>query len=339
MHKREQGTKSIGYYDNLAGEILNSKDPRRIEVAASGISMFPTVLPGDRIIIDSLKIDNLAVGDIILFSRGNLFVCHRIKEVIAGDEEKFFITQGDSRSSLDQGRVSPEDVCGKVISIIRGRSHIDPYTYALPFLKRVFLKVKLRLFCAASKFKSRLGAVVVGFQLSSSYRKTIGRLIFRLISSKIKYSFLFPRRPANLPVYKYIEIPFTDIRDKESKFFAELKQAGNFKLAVNIGERRIAVIEVTRFNGETNLREFWALTNLNVRFLYRGSPVDEGIINGCCSIISSIGANRLYAVIEEKADIVKAYLKQWDAEFIRKNNKRSVYLLPQVSNDRGAKLE
>ena len=102
-----------------------------IRFRAGGVSMLPTLLPGDLLEIERAAPAVFAVGDIVLFSRGESLFVHRL---IAIDETGVrFSTRGDSMGSCDpeQNRT----FLGRVVSVER-RGHKRSVSRRLGYLAR-----------------------------------------------------------------------------------------------------------------------------------------------------------------------------------------------------------
>lgn len=75
-------------------------------------SMYPLFERGDAIITKSIKdVNDLKVGDIIKFKRGNEYIIHRINNISLDDEDNIvFITKGDNNLIVDNELVYAEDI-------------------------------------------------------------------------------------------------------------------------------------------------------------------------------------------------------------------------------------
>ncbi len=115
-HGREQSKLS------MAIEVLQSFGEVRLQ--ALGVSMLPTLWPGDRVTIQAAGFDRVGPGDIVLCARQNLFFTHRVtqKSEQAG---QFLITQGDAMVQEDPP-VSPDELLGKVITVYRYGNAFEP---------------------------------------------------------------------------------------------------------------------------------------------------------------------------------------------------------------------
>jgi len=99
---------------SLAAEVLRSTG--RLQLAALGNSMLPTLWPRDLVTIHSQPFDRLQVGDVVLFVREEQFFIHRI--LSKSETERRVVTRGDAMPTAD-APISTEELLGKVVSVRR----------------------------------------------------------------------------------------------------------------------------------------------------------------------------------------------------------------------------
>jgi hypothetical protein len=104
---------------SLAAEALRTSG--RIRLRVQGISMLGAIWPGDIVICESCKVDDVVVGDILLYRRDERLVLHRVIEVLKAAEGSKILTRGDSLCGPDSP-IPAEDVLGRAISATGGRS-------------------------------------------------------------------------------------------------------------------------------------------------------------------------------------------------------------------------
>jgi len=76
-------------------------------------SMYPSLTPGDIILVRPVDASSIRVGDIVTYQRpGESVVTHRIKQISA---DGTFVTQGDSNPQPDSSPLEPQWLIGKVI--------------------------------------------------------------------------------------------------------------------------------------------------------------------------------------------------------------------------------
>lgn len=91
--------------------------PLRPMVIITG-SMEPLIHPGDVVIVKSIDIKQLNVGDIVQYSDENIYIFHRIIEIVNDKDEIKYRTKGDNNSAVDSKLVKGESIRGKVVYTI-----------------------------------------------------------------------------------------------------------------------------------------------------------------------------------------------------------------------------
>jgi Peptidase S24-like len=105
----------------MAAQVLRTFGALRLEV--TGLSMLPSVWPGDLLFIERRGMGEIAAGEIVLFARGGKLVAHRVlRKMVVGDETHA-ITRGDSLLSADNP-VSPAELLGSVRYVIRAGERV-----------------------------------------------------------------------------------------------------------------------------------------------------------------------------------------------------------------------
>ena len=107
----------------LAAQVLQSFGTLRLEV--TGLSMLPSVWPGDILFLDRRDMSAIAPGDIVLFARQGKLVAHRVLCKTSVDDQPHAITRGDSMVSPDDP-VSPAELLGTVQYILRDGEYLEP---------------------------------------------------------------------------------------------------------------------------------------------------------------------------------------------------------------------
>lgn len=86
-------------------------------VAILSNSMKDTFSKGDAVVvekIDSNNIKKLKEYDIIYYRKNNKYIIHRIVEIINEDDKKYFITKGDNNNTIDNWKVTEEEIIGVI---------------------------------------------------------------------------------------------------------------------------------------------------------------------------------------------------------------------------------
>jgi signal peptidase len=83
-------------------------------------SMEPAISPGDGVIVRTVPIADLAVGDVITFYEKSSFVTHRIVAIDGEGKNARFTTRGDANNTNDNKPVSPDRILGRLVFTFRG---------------------------------------------------------------------------------------------------------------------------------------------------------------------------------------------------------------------------
>ncbi len=100
----------------LAGDVLRSFGSLRF--AATGWSMLPTVWPGDTLVVERARREEVRVGDVVLVGREGRLCAHRVVGAAGDPENPRWITQGDGMLSPDRP-VAADELLGRVAYLIR----------------------------------------------------------------------------------------------------------------------------------------------------------------------------------------------------------------------------
>jgi Peptidase S24-like len=135
----------------LAAEVLRSSRMLRLQV--TGWSMLPSIWPGDTLVIEPAKYDEVATGDVVLFLHEHRLFAHRA--VGRNPDGSRILTRGDAMRREDPP-VTEAELLGKVTVIWRAGKCSQP-AKSLAALERVVAHIVCRFELAA-----RLVVVVHG---------------------------------------------------------------------------------------------------------------------------------------------------------------------------------
>src|ERR1700687_592255 len=136
---REQGRCS------LAAEALRSWGT--LKVRANGVSMLPTLWPGDVLTVQSIRLDQGEPGEIVLYMRQDRFFIHRIISRDLTRDKTFLVTRGDCMFE-DDPPIGGGELLGKIVGVWRGGSIFMAAPRLSPFRRFVGW-----LFCHWSFFR------------------------------------------------------------------------------------------------------------------------------------------------------------------------------------------
>lgn len=78
-------------------------------------SMEPKIKVGDIVLVKKVDPSNIKEGDVITYKiKNNIYVTHRVVEVVKNHNSTYFITKGDANNIIDSEQVVAENLVGKV---------------------------------------------------------------------------------------------------------------------------------------------------------------------------------------------------------------------------------
>jgi signal peptidase I len=122
-----QGNASVELACGLAGEVVRNFGEVRLRVF--GMSMVPSVIPGDMVLIQRAALEEILPGEIAVFLREERLFVHRVvdRKIMSvagsGNEELCLITRGDRQRDCDLP-VSSSELLGRVICIERDQCEV-----------------------------------------------------------------------------------------------------------------------------------------------------------------------------------------------------------------------
>jgi len=122
-------------------------------IVLGGCSMIPALRPGDAVRVQA---GDIAIGDIVVFLRGDHLCAHRLLSVANGQA----IARGDANRKLDDP-FPVEQILGRVISLQRQGTHVHDLAYSpvLSFIVRnssISRRVLLKLYQGRTRLKMLL---------------------------------------------------------------------------------------------------------------------------------------------------------------------------------------
>ena len=108
---------------SLAAEALRSRGA--LKLRATGVSMLPTLWPGDLLTVQCLRAEEAEPGEIVLYMRSDRFFVHRIVSQNLSQDNASLITRGDCMPA-DDPPIGRNELLGKVTEIQRSDSVFLP---------------------------------------------------------------------------------------------------------------------------------------------------------------------------------------------------------------------
>jgi len=157
-------------------EILIDND-HQLQLRMQGYSMFPTLQPGDKGLVQKCSIRDIKIGDIIVFRTNNQFVAHRLIRIEQLGGDTLYICRGD-QNGFDDKPIRKFEIVGKLISFERNHKFVSVNDLKMKVIGWKMLKWPLQM-CRFNKLLLRLKTV---FTVLKKHFSTLRRN-YRLISA------------------------------------------------------------------------------------------------------------------------------------------------------------
>lgn len=149
-----------GFFVNLTGNLL--WEGYSVRCRTYGMSMYPTIEDGEKVVVEPVAPAQIKRGDIILYRRHEGMIAHRVVRIARTKQrgrspQRCFILRGDASDSCDEP-VEPERILGKVVAVEQcGRSIA---------LDGMGAKISHILRSYGSRFKHRIAPFVTSFMFT-----------------------------------------------------------------------------------------------------------------------------------------------------------------------------
>ena len=136
-------------------------------------SMEPAFNAGGMVVTQPVKMEDVKIGDAILFREPNIEaearICHRVIDIKEVDSELFFQTKGDANEYADSDLVSPQNFIGKTIYYLPGVGNIA-YLFRLHEAPITLMGSKISV---AFLIVLAVGMSVIGMELNNMLEWTL----------------------------------------------------------------------------------------------------------------------------------------------------------------------
>jgi signal peptidase I len=156
------GPNSATLKRDMACEILLSSGS--MQLRARGCSMFPIVRPGDVLMIERARIEQVRVGDVVVTADDSGFASHRVVEIGTDDKGTWLITCGDAANVSDLP-VREGDLLGRARCLSRKGRLVHVHSH-LKLIDRMAAKIFCHSFPAVRALIEVRGRWQNGFRTS-----------------------------------------------------------------------------------------------------------------------------------------------------------------------------
>jgi hypothetical protein len=266
-----------------------------LTLRASGTSMFPTIVPGDLLVIVPRGIKDVALGDIAVHRREGSMIAHRVVgrgEDIGGP---FVCTQGDNRPGPRPGQVArrvsrydgpcyESELVGVVEAIIRRGRRRPPAPPGTGRWCRARGRVFLLLWSLEQSIR-RFGCRILGPLHQTRLYRRLGRLWLARVQPDFVYSLRVPLKGGVGSLTEEIRGPALELY----RLPASTRGITYWSIEVSLRGRRIGWMTFDRLLPDAH-DSVWRPAGSSVRACYRGLGLEEQLRSRAERIVQRSGA-------------------------------------------------
>jgi hypothetical protein len=246
--------------------------------------MFPCIQPGDKLHIQSRTIEQVQVGDIAVFRRGNILLGHRTINKSAHDGKTFIITCPDRTKQGDDGPSFAADVLGVVTAIERHGVRMPLHPHPVSGLGALSVGI---LEWWNLKARPLLIERLVALQCHSWYRP-LALAWFSLVQARLSFVVRIPLT-ATQPHDLFREVSPEKFDISQPSWQGKAVMRWLLLLYVNGAQPPAASATINWYPEDCLLGAGWRIDEMQVRVRYRGMGLDDALIRQVQAILRRAG--------------------------------------------------
>ena len=282
----------------------SSSQKVNIKFYAKGVCMYPCIMPGDILHIEVRKVEEVKIGDVVVYRRyGNLFG-HRI--IGKGDDKglNYIVTRPDTARLGNDGISFGRDILGVVSKIERKGIILDTAKKEFNLLKKIGLSLFFQCYFIRQRLFSLFMYIISYLQQLQPYSKIAGLLLI-ITKRRISFSILVPINIEAVGRFnrKISAQELIDLNINISK-----SSISSWMIALDVNSRQAAFLT---FIFRTSLSSFsgWWLDEAKIMFRYRGTKIEEELFTRAKELLKDLRISQIYVFYSKDAYFEKMLLK------------------------------
>lgn len=255
----------------LKHELLESK---LFKFRAVSRCMFPVLKKGDILKITPVRIEDIKIGDIPVYRKGNRLYSHRVvgKKLIG--EKEYILTRADTSESrapaagAEAEKVCGEEILGKISVIRRGRKTFSTQKKKVTAGEKFLFKWDKMYAKNMKIFRKARDNSLAKIQSLRLY-SWVGKIIVKKLEPGINFQLLIPAK-SKLEIYEYYPLEKNDV--------SNLKDYENFHILMKVREVPIGCVTFSNKTKHCPQGGFW-LSDIYIRSRYRAIGFESILVN------------------------------------------------------------
>ncbi|MFZ2385862.1 MAG: S24/S26 family peptidase [Candidatus Omnitrophota bacterium] len=254
-------------------------DKKTVVFRATGICMYPCILPGDILHLETKSLKEINAGDIVVYRRSNRLFSHRAISKINDAGVDYLLTRPDKSWSGSEEAVADADILGIVVKIERKGKFIATEKKACSLLRKCLYNIDY----GRRGLKQRASAAaleIICFLQGFKVYRVIAKALFSLYYRKLQLSLRVPLNGAvDLELYRIV--PPSEFPELK----AEIKdgRVARAKVVAAVNKKNIACMDLTFKSGTGP-----PTSVISAKIRYRHSGIEEKISGYACELLKHI---------------------------------------------------
>jgi len=253
-----------------------------IKFYAKGICMYPCVHPGDILHIEYKRFEEINIGDIAVYRRGNSLFGHRVIDRGYQEGSGYIVTRSDISGKGSDGPIFNDDIAGVVTGIQRKGCILRPEKIGYSLIEMIYLHFFITVFKIRRNLIRNLIYPITLIQYLPIYKQVLKLLLFR-INKNLNFYINMPLNSNIKPQLNKI-VSFEELRNLSRERDGLLKWA----IVLNIGYKPVAYLSFM-YNPKDFYSSGWWISEVQIRNIYHGSVIEEEIFRKADELLGALG--------------------------------------------------
>lgn len=278
-------------------------DKEIVTFTVLGTCMYPCIRQGDVIYIQPKSVEEIQVGEVVVYRRNNRLFSHRAISEGSGEKGAYVITRPDTAKYGDDGPVFNADILGVVERIVRKGKTLEPIKKDYNLIEKLWLVFCLKCFSLKQLLLEKLIFFIVFLQQFGLYRLAAG-VFFQNLKRDMVFTFSIPAHAKATD--KFCRMVCEEelrglISDSDgspiSKWTVTLKVNSKEAASLNFHVRP----KGSKFYG-------WWLIGANIRIRHRGTVIEKALLGKANDLLKQTGALDIFAGVLRTSVLERMFL-------------------------------
>ncbi len=268
---------------------------KQLYLKSFGTCMYPVIKPGDVLRVDPKVIEQISIGDIVVFRLDSSLFAHRAVHKGSDNTSNYIVTRSDNSDSGTDAIIYNDDILGIVSMVERRGKNIKIHEKINRSSYKFFWNTLLSWHNFKHKIYQKIFFFVLFLQQFQIYTR-ISRLIFPHFQKSFDFVVSVPLDVKGTGRF-YRKYSFRETAVLKKKFKA--RQINHWMITSTHNSKSIATLSfiVHPLNSSFTL---WWISGFKIKTKYRGSGVENLLFEKADKIFGYLNAFSIYVSFSER---------------------------------------